>query len=161
MTGTPPRPSDRAQAETGAASWTMGIDDLQARLGGHVARSLQAQPLPAGVPERLRVAREQALRHAGGGAAPTRSPTRRGWPIGPGGLAGAARARAWAALTGLAPLALLMGGLWAVHELHLREQLHGAAEIDALLLADDLPPQAWSDPGFAAFLRRAPGPERP
>jgi len=33
------------------------------------------------------------------------------------------------------------------------EQVHAAAEVDALILADDLPPDAYVDPGFAQFLR--------
>jgi hypothetical protein len=40
----------------------------------------------------------------------------------------------------------------------LREQVVAAAEFDAQLLADDLPPAAFSDPGFAEFLRSAPNP---
>jgi Protein of unknown function (DUF3619) len=33
-----------------------------------------------------------------------------------------------------------------------------AAEIDAQLLSDSLPPTAYSDPGFAEYLRSTPQP---
>ncbi|HEY6510384.1 MAG TPA: DUF3619 family protein [Burkholderiaceae bacterium] len=33
------------------------------------------------------------------------------------------------------------------------QQVRAAAEIDADILTDDLPPQAYSDPGFVEFLR--------
>jgi len=39
------------------------------------------------------------------------------------------------------------------------EQLRAAIETDAALLADDLPPSAYTDPGFAEFLK-APAPVR-
>ena len=38
-----------------------------------------------------------------------------------------------------------------------RRQVVAAAEIDAALLTDDLPPDAYSDPGFAEFLRSPHG----
>jgi hypothetical protein len=38
----------------------------------------------------------------------------------------------------------------------MQEQVDAAAEIDAALLADDLPPAAYSDPGFLAFLKNPP-----
>ena len=31
-----------------------------------------------------------------------------------------------------------------------------AAEVDAALLADDLPPEAYTDPGFGEFLKAPP-----
>jgi hypothetical protein len=39
-----------------------------------------------------------------------------------------------------------------------REQVVAAAEIDTQLLSDQLPPAAYSDPGFAEFLRSSPPP---
>jgi hypothetical protein len=33
------------------------------------------------------------------------------------------------------------------------EQIAAAAEVDTALLSDNLPPSAFSDPGFAEFLR--------
>jgi hypothetical protein len=40
-----------------------------------------------------------------------------------------------------------------IQRLHNDSQISAAAEIDASLLADDLPPSAYSDPGFVEFLK--------
>jgi Protein of unknown function (DUF3619) len=34
-----------------------------------------------------------------------------------------------------------------------QSQIEAAAEVDAAILADDLPPEAYRDPGFAEFLK--------
>ena len=34
------------------------------------------------------------------------------------------------------------------------DQIRDAAEVDSALLADDLPPEAYSDPGFAEYLEK-------
>ena len=51
--------------------------------------------------------------------------------------------------------AMLFAGLFYIHDAYVERQLHEVADIDAALLADDLPPQAYADPGFAAFLKAA------
>lgn len=51
------------------------------------------------------------------------------------------------------PLLVLLGGLYGIDQWQLRESVLAAAEIDSLLLADDLPPLAYTDPGFTEFLR--------
>ena len=38
--------------------------------------------------------------------------------------------------------------------LHEQAEIRAAAEIDAALLADDLPPEAYGDPGFGAYLKQ-------
>jgi hypothetical protein len=50
-----------------------------------------------------------------------------------------------------------VGGLVLIQHRYVEQQIEAAAEIDAALLTDDLPPQAFSDPGFAEFLK-APRP---
>jgi hypothetical protein len=62
----------------------------------------------------------------------------------------------WQRFVALAPLLLLLAGLLVIEHVAMREQVIAAAEFDALLLADDLPPTAYSDPGFAEFRRLAP-----
>jgi len=47
----------------------------------------------------------------------------------------------------------LVGGLIAIQDWHGSNEISAAAEIDASLLADDLPPSAYSDPGFVEFLK--------
>jgi hypothetical protein len=39
---------------------------------------------------------------------------------------------------------------------HTQEQIRTAAEIDAALLGDALPPAAYTDPGFAEYLAAHP-----
>ena len=47
---------------------------------------------------------------------------------------------------------MLIGGLMLIQERHWNAQIEAAADIDAALLTDDLPPGAYADPGFAEFL---------
>lgn len=135
---------------------------LQARLGARLAAGLgeQAAALPHDVTERLRFAREQALQRARLARAAAVTPAAAPSVM----VAGPARAGALALLSGgrpgwghrlaaLLPLAVLVAGLGFIDQVSLREQLHAAADIDAVLLADDLPPSAWTDPGFAEYLK--------
>ncbi len=148
MTG-PQRPAD--------------IQALETRLAARFASALveSAQALPYDLSERLRVAREGALararsvrRQAAAGAAGGR------------GIVGVSRGAAvlggqapwWQRAASVLPLVLLICGLVMVDRVATLEQVHAAAEIDAQLLADDLPPAAYSDPGFAEFLRSPPPP---
>lgn len=47
----------------------------------------------------------------------------------------------------------LVSGLVLIHESTLRARIRAAADIDAALLADDLPPGAYDDPAFVEFLK--------
>ena len=130
------------------------LDALQDRFGARVAAALAArtQQLPHDTAERLRVAREHALARArlvraaqgasavlaaGGGTATLGAPPP--W---------------WQRLVSVAPLLMLVAGLVLVQHLKQREQTMAAADIDARLLADTLPPAAYADPGFLEFLRQ-------
>ena len=64
----------------------------------------------------------------------------------------------WQRLAAVLPLVLLVSGLVAIDQWSIREEVVAAADLDAQLLADDLPPAAFSDPGFAEYLRSAPPP---
>lgn len=57
-------------------------------------------------------------------------------------------------LPSLLPLLALLVGLAFVHWTHMDDQIRDAAEVDSALLADDLPPEAYSDPGFAEYLEK-------
>jgi len=50
------------------------------------------------------------------------------------------------------PLVVLLAGLVLIQQHHDSEQISAAAEIDSALLADELPPAAYGDPGFSEFL---------
>ncbi|MGC4062983.1 MAG: DUF3619 family protein [Aquabacterium sp.] len=56
------------------------------------------------------------------------------------------------------PIVALVAGLWGIQRYYLHEQVQAATEVDMALLTDDLPPAAYSDPGFAEFLRDDTGP---
>ena len=62
----------------------------------------------------------------------------------------------WIQLASWMPLAVLVAGLVLIQQWTDREQVLAAAEIDAVLLADDLPPAAWTDPGFREYLKAPP-----
>jgi hypothetical protein len=49
---------------------------------------------------------------------------------------------------------VLVGGFYLIGQVHQSQQIHAAAEVDAVLLADELPPAAYTDPGFAEYLKR-------
>ena len=54
------------------------------------------------------------------------------------------------------PLVALVGGLVLIQDWQTRAQISVAAEVDAALLADDLPINAYRDPGFVEFLKAPP-----
>lgn len=133
------------------------LEALQARFALRVASRLaeQADALPHDLSERLRVAREQAVararqvRHAE--AAPAAVPVQ----VSPGGSVALGQAPSgWVRLASVLPLMVLVLGLLLIQHLHDQAEIHAAADVDAALLADDLPPEAYGDPGFVEFLRQ-------
>lgn len=131
---------------------------LQERFARRVAAALDereaAQPRHD-IAERLRVAREQALARRprqAAAAAPSVLATG-GGTVALGGSGGGSTPW-WLRLSALAPLALLVAGLMLIDARYTRSQIEAAAEVDAAILADDLPPEAYSDPGFVEYLKR-------
>lgn len=139
---------------------TTEVQTIEHRLGARLAAALaeQAQALPHDLSERLRVARDGAVARAREVRQPAVATA--------GGHAVVSPARGAAALGGFVPwwhraasvlpLVLLVLGFVMVERFATFEQVQAAAEIDSMLLADDLPPDAYSDPGFAEFLRSPP-----
>lgn len=131
-------------------------DALEARFALRVTARLteQTSELPQDVSERLRFAREQALARAQASrsaevAAPLIVGTGSNLSLGRGdGGTGW-----WVQLASVLPLIALVVGLLLIQRWHNDNQVAAAAEIDASLLADDLPPAAYSDPGFVEFLK--------
>lgn len=135
-------------------------DALETRFGLRLAARLSdgADRLPHDVTERLRHARDTALARRHAVAVALADATTVGFSssatLSLGG--GPSRGRSWwASLTAIVPLMALVGGLYLIGHFHAREQIAAAAEIDAALLSDDLPPAAYSDPGFVEFLKTA------
>lgn len=136
------------------------LEALQARYALRATARLTeaSHDLPHHVFERLKAAREQAMERARlarqaeyatagqtmGGASATLT-------VGRGGKGG--RAEHWLKLASLLPILALVAGFLMIERLHVRSQIKAAAEIDAALLADDVPPSAYSDPGFVEFLK--------
>ena len=108
--------------------------------------------------ERLRVAREQAVARAA--EVRRKAPQARADAqiavvgVTAHGVALMGETAPWwqRAASGL-PLVVLVCGLMLIQRHAESEQVHAAAEVDAMLLADDLPTDAYTDPGFAEFLR--------
>ena len=128
------------------------IDALQARFGFRVAACLteRSAALEPDLTERLRFARENALERArslhAAGAAPAVAATRSGALL----LGSPGR---WMRLASILPVVALIGGLFMIQRAQDNAQISVAAEIDSALLADDLPPRAYSDSGFVEFLK--------
>lgn len=123
---------------------------LEVRFARRVTAALDEQELGHDVGQRLRVARELAVRRArhARAASVASGVVRTG-----GGSAALAGPPWWLRLASLAPLLVLAAGLVLIERLNDHEQIYAAAEIDAVLLADELPPSAYSDPGFGEFLK--------
>ena len=144
---------------------------LEARFAMRLTSRLDdgAQALPHDITERLRVAREQAVRAAresrlglsaageqaiataGGhtvtGVNAQGTAVLGGWNLDDGPVAWR-----WRIASAL-PIVALAAGLWLVHSFHSQEKVEAAADIDTAILSDDLPPDAYADPGFEEFLR--------
>lgn len=124
------------------------------RMGQELARLLTQScgELPHDLTERLRIARQHALavrkpepvlKHqvvANGSSLTLAGPPSEGLGL-------------WSILGSALPLLALLAGLVTVQWLDREQTVSDLAEIDTALLVDDLPPAAYSDPGFIQFLR--------
>lgn len=132
----------------------IGLQQQSDRFGRQVAARLAAgtAELPYGITERLRAARVQAVARrkpanllgitsvaASGGAATL--------TFGDPGVS------LWNRIASALPLIALAAGLILIHAVQNERRASEVAEVDAALLTDDLPPSAYSDPGFAQFLK--------
>lgn len=131
---------------------------LEARFGLRLTARLSesSDQLPHDVTERLRHARQlalaQALRQAASSAQVNSAAN--GFSSAATLSFGGHKGKSWwTSLTALIPVAALLLGLGLIEHFHLQDQIAAAAEVDAALLADDLPPEAYSDPGFVEFLK--------
>jgi hypothetical protein len=136
------------------------VSALEHRFGLRLAARLSegADRLPHDVTERLRhassfaVSQRVTAQPAKASASVFASSASGSLMVGSGGASGPSW---WKPFAALVPLIALLLGLQLIGQLHTREQISSAAEIDAALLADDLPIDAYSDPGFVEFLKLA------
>ncbi len=130
----------------------------QDRFGLRVTARLSdaADEVPYDISERLRAARVRALdkqkatnvrtansvSFLGGSATLTFGNGHPGW---------------WNRLAAVIPLLALVLGLFVISAIQNDNRANEIAEIDAAILTDDLPPAAYTDPGFAQFLKTISG----
>ncbi|MGL6111406.1 MAG: DUF3619 family protein [Rubrivivax sp.] len=128
---------------------------LQARFALRLVSRLseRADAVPHDIAERLRVAREQAVQRARQVrvAAPV---TAGSMQVSRGTVTLGQPTSWWLRVASVFPLVLLVLGLVLIQHLHEQADIHAAAEVDAALLSDDLPPEAYGDPGFVVFLKQ-------
>jgi hypothetical protein len=74
-------------------------------------------------------------------------------PMGDGTLSLGAPWKGWTPLASLFPMVLLVVGLLTINMVLDEYRANEVAEVDAALLTDDLPPTAYTDPGFVHFLK--------
>lgn len=129
------------------------IVSYQDRLGRNIAARLSdtTHDLPNDISERLKAARMQALAkrnvvklqtaasiNVQGGTATLN--------------AGDFDGGIWSRLGAVIPLLALVAGLLTIAVVQEQQRTNEIADVDAELLTDELPPAAYTDPGFAHFL---------
>jgi hypothetical protein len=129
----------------------------QDRFGLRVTARLSsaADDVPYEISERLRAARVQAL---GKRKIGTQTATNIALSGGSATLSfGNDRFSWWDRVAAVIPLVALVLGLIAINVIQNDRRANEIAEIDAALLTDDLPPAAYTDPGFTQFLKSRSG----
>ena len=137
-------------------------DTLHNRFGLRVAARLSAgaEALPHDIGERLRAAREQALarrRHPvalvrqRAASAVSRSGDTATLGLGDDGLG------FWGRLASGMLVLVVAAGLVTINLVQDDDRTAEVAELDAALLTDDLPPEAYADPGFLQYLKSSKG----
>lgn len=127
------------------------------QVGRSISRRLNehAADLPHDITERLRVARMQALSQR------KPEPLRifvphLATPGGPGMGNSEEGLSLWSRIASVLPIIFLLLGLATIHIFQNENRANEIAQLDAELLIDDLPPAAYTDPGFLIFLKSNP-----
>lgn len=128
-------------------------DQVARRIAARMAQG--TDDLPYDITERLRAARAQALAKR-----KVVAPVRKAAPApvvlrsGSSAILGRGSDGGWwNAMVSAIPLMALVIGLFAINIAQDENGLNEIAEVDAALLTDDLPPEAYTDPGFMQFLK--------
>ena len=130
-------------------------ESFQDQFGRKLAARLSAgnADISHDISERLRVARMQAVAKR-----KVASVTTAGGMSSSGGAAvlhfgGNGGMGWWGRLASTLPLLALAIGLLTIYVVQNEDRTNELAEVDAALLTDDLPTAAFTDPGFAQFLK--------
>ncbi|MDP9902118.1 DUF3619 family protein [Variovorax ginsengisoli] len=123
---------------------------LEARFGRSLAARLSEgnAELPHDIGERLRVARAQAL--AKRKMAPQMRPAVTAHVSNDTVTLGGGW---WTRIGAVVPLVALVAGLVAISVVQEDNRASEVADVDSALLTGDLPPAAYTDPGFVQFLK--------
>jgi hypothetical protein len=123
---------------------------LEERFGRLLAARLTAGnvELPHEVSERLRAARVQAVARRKVAQQLRPAPV-----VLSRGRAATLGASWWTRIGSVIPLVALAAGLVAISVMQEDNRTNELAAIDSALLTDDLPPAAYTDPGFAQFVK--------
>ena len=131
------------------------VDTREARFGARIAVRLEegSQDLPHTISERLRAGRMRAL-------ASHRVTEIQLLPVtvgsrGTGSTPFGRTPGFWTRASAFLPLLALVLGLMVIGATQDQERAHELAEVDSELLTADLPPSAYTDPGFLQFLKKA------
>ena len=142
----------------------MNTDDINFAYKVRHALNEHLDTLPATTTDRLAQARQLALarKKPQAEALAVRHSRLAGVLAGAGGNAGNhgsghfGNGFGWLGRLGVAlPMLLLVGGLVGVYHLEEQQRIADLAEVDAAVLADELPPTAYLDHGFNAYLAQS------
>ena len=129
------------------------METMQNQFGLRIAAHLDeaVTDLPHDISERLRAARTRAVAARALSVQPsTQTVVQNGVAMLHGGDEGL---NLWNRIASLLPLIALVAGLATIKTFVDDDRANQLAEVDAALLADDLPPSAYADPGFLQFLK--------
>jgi hypothetical protein len=131
------------------------LTETQADQFGRASATLlnqSTQNLSAGIKDRLHAARMKALSVRKPEKVFVQKPAFAGitgnWNSGSNGI--------WDTVGWMAPLVVLVFGLIGIAQWQDDARINDIAEVDAALLSDDVPPDAYADSGFLAFLKNGP-----
>ncbi len=129
------------------------VEQIEARFGKRVALLLdsQTQQLSGDIQERLQEARNLAISRA----KPEFSPVfAQQLQTANHGFSGSRLNKPlWSVTSWLIPIAVVVFGLVAISEWQEDQRIKDIANVDIALLTDDVPPDAFVDNGFMAYLK--------
>jgi len=132
------------------------LSQIEADQFGRASASLLRQGasnLSSEIKDRLYAARKKALSLK----KPEKMRVQKRALVGSNGLWGSNSSNGiWDTVSWAAPLAVLVFGLIGIAQWQDDSRINDIAEVDAALLTDDVPPDAYADSGFMAFLKNGP-----